>query len=237
MAADTPQLQWLRSLSSAQLAEATLAVTQLGQEVAAVASRVSGEHELRTAGWDRRLNLAKLEWSHGLNTLRAECAAQLAEADELIALQKEEADLFREEALLRVAQRDMAEQRLLTVQAGQRRLLLRARSAVRRAEEAEVEAAEATAAADRAASEHEAARRRAEAERDVLVAALAIGEGETGYLEAIAHDASLPVAQRESSMLRAKLHALNELTAKHAATAGASAHAIAEAEWRAAQAT
>ena len=230
------QLGWLRNLSKAQLSEATLAVVQIQKEVNALATRVNGEHELRSLGWERRLALAKREWQDDLEAMRTECSIMLKEADELVALQREEAELYREEALLRVAQRDAAEQKVLMLQGSQRRLVLRARGALRRAEEAEAEAAEATAAADRASASNEAARRRAEAERDVLVAALAIGEGEDGYLERIAHDQSLPVAQRESAMLRAKLQDLRDMAAKHAVDAGAVAHAMAEVELREARA-
>ena len=230
------QLGWLRNLSKAQLSEATLAVVQIQKEVNALATRVNGEHELRSLGWERRLALAKREWQDDLEAMRTECSIMLKEADELVALQREEAELYREEALLRVAQRDAAEQKVLMLQGSQRRLVLRARGALRRAEEAEAEAAEATAAADRASASNEAARRRAEAEREVLVAALAIGEGEDGYLERIAHDQSLPVAQRESAMLRAKLQDLREMAAKHAVDAGAVAHAMAEVELREARA-
>ena len=65
-AAATDTLEWLRNLSATQLADATLAINQVSQELNAVASRVSGEHELRTAGWERRLALAQGEWQRSL---------------------------------------------------------------------------------------------------------------------------------------------------------------------------
>jgi hypothetical protein len=121
------QLGWLRNLSKAQLSEATLAVVQIQKEVNALATRVNGEHELRSLGWERRLALAKREWQDDLEAMRTECSIMLKEADELVALQREEAELYREEALLRVAQRDAAEQKVLMLQGSQRRLVLRAR--------------------------------------------------------------------------------------------------------------
>lgn len=71
------QLEWLRSLSSAQLADATGAISSLSDELAAIASRISGEHEVRTAGWDRRLTTAKAEWNRALEQLQAECVVAI----------------------------------------------------------------------------------------------------------------------------------------------------------------
>ena len=229
------QLEWLRSLSSAQLADATGAISSLSDELAAIASRISGEHEVRTAGWDRRLTTAKAEWNRALEQLQAECVVQLQEADELIALQREEASLLREEVALRSAQRDVAEERLAVATANQRRLVVRVRAAVRRAEAAEAEAAEAVVAADRASAEHRDGRLRAEAERGVLASALAIGEGSLAYLQ-IAQDGALPAAQREAAMLRHKLQSMHELARRHAADAAGSTHAIAEVQMRSARA-
>ena len=64
-----------------------------------------------------------------LEELGAECAAQLAEADELLELQREEVQLLREESQLRTTQRDEAQRRLAAVEASQRKLLVRARAA------------------------------------------------------------------------------------------------------------
>ena len=222
-------VEWLANVSSSQLAQASVAVEDLSNDLASAVHRLSGEAEARNHAWERRLTVARAEWDRGLDAVRAECRMQLQEADELIKLQQDESAVLKEEAELRKSQRDLVQRRLTATEAEQRRLLVRARAAVRRAEAAEAEAAEATAAADAAAAEHERARKRAEAERDVLVAALAISEGAGEYLE-LAADGSKPAAQREAAMLARKLESMNELVRRHAADAAGASHLIADAE-------
>ena len=222
-------LQWLSQTAQLQLAESTGAVSQLQGELASAASRLSGEAEARSAAWEKRLASARADWASALEQLKAECVAQLLQADELLRLQREEASVLREENELRQAQRATVAKRLAESEAQQRQMLIRARAAVRRAEAAEAEAVEATTACDRECAEHESARQRAEAERDVLATALAIGEGTAEYLE-IALDESVPGVGREAEMLRAKLRSMAALVQRHAADAASASHAIADAD-------
>ena len=57
-------------------------------------------------------SIAKAEWQRDLDAVRTECRAQLVEADQLIKLQKEEANMLREEVELRRSQRDLVQRRL-----------------------------------------------------------------------------------------------------------------------------
>ena len=165
-------VEWLANVSANQLAQANVAVEGLSNELSGAVLRLSGEAEARNQTWEKKLSTAKAEWMRALDGVRADCRAQLVEADELIRLQQEQATALKEESALRQSQRELVQQRLAAAEAEKRKMLVRTRAAVRKAEAAEAEAAEATAAADQQAAEHARARKRAEAERDVLVAAL-----------------------------------------------------------------
>ena len=222
-------LEWLSYVAATQLAETSVAVETLATDLRHAESRLTGEAEVRNTQWDRRLATARAEWQRGLDALRIECRAQLAEADQLVTLQREEVSMLREEVELRKSQSDVVQRRLTATEAEQRKLLVRARAAVRRAEAAEAEAAEATAAADTQSEEHAQARKRAESERDVLVSALAIIEGSDEYLD-VANDSSHSVGAREEALLRAKLRSMSQLVRTHAAGAAGAAHAVADAQ-------
>ena len=111
-AAQAQALQWLREVASTQLAEGSLAVETLARELSLVLARLSGETEARTSAWEKRLAQARSEWARNLELVRAECSSQLAEADEMCELQREESVVSREERDLARAQRDLTERRL-----------------------------------------------------------------------------------------------------------------------------
>ena len=104
-------LEWLSVVASTQLAESSVAVEALATDLRHAEQRLSGEAEARSAQWERRLTNARAEWQCGLDALRVECRAQLAEADQLVSLQREEANMLREEVALRRSQRDLVQRR------------------------------------------------------------------------------------------------------------------------------
>ena len=222
-------LEWLSLVSTAQLAEASVAVETVQSDLRHAESRLAGEAEARNHIWERRLAKAKSEWQRGLDALRTECRSQLQEADRLVNKQKDESKRLREEVELRASERDQVAARLAATEAEARTALTNQRAAARRAEEAEAEAKAATAAADEQSAEHERARQKAEAERDVVLSAMKLSEDASSYLE-IATDTSHSTGSREEAMLRAKLKSMSELMRSHAAGAAGAAHAVSDAE-------
>ena len=97
-----------RTTAGAQLSECSLAVAQMSQQVQLANSRLSGEHALQQASWERRLAVAQTEWEHAIDRLRGECASRLREADELLALRAEEATVAKDESKLLEAKLEFA---------------------------------------------------------------------------------------------------------------------------------
>ena len=53
-------LSWLRDTCASQMAEHSLAVAQLSSKLTLVLSRLSGEQDLRSSTWDRRLAIMQV---------------------------------------------------------------------------------------------------------------------------------------------------------------------------------
>ena len=81
--------------TTSQLADAILHAQQLEQEVLGVMARVKGELSGSGDVRQQRLNVARGEWNLELDALQSACGAQLREADELLELQREEAERKR----------------------------------------------------------------------------------------------------------------------------------------------
>ena len=203
-------IEWLRVTAGAQLAEASLAVAQMSQQMALVQSRFAGEQSLHQASWDRRLALAQAEWGSQCERLRAECGSSLREAEELLALRAEEASVAKAEKELLEAQLDFARRELGVQRRLLRHLLERAHGAELREAEARTEAQAQVEDAAQRASAHDEHRRRAEVERGVAVAALGILDGAEAYLELLG-DVSISPAAREIAMLKARLREAEQL--------------------------
>ena len=194
-------VEWLRVTAGAQLAEDSLAVAQMSQQMALVQSRFAGEQSLQQASWERRLALAQAEWGSQCDRLRTGCASSLMEAEELLALRAEEASVAKGETTLLEAQLDFARRESGVQRSLLRQLLERVHGAELREAEARGEAQAQVEEAARRAAAHDEQRRRAEVERGVAVAALGILDGAEAYLE-ILGDVSASAAVREIAMLK-----------------------------------
>ena len=203
-------IEWLRVTAGAQLAEDSLAVAQMSQQMALVQSRFTGEQSLQQASWERRLALAQAEWSSQCERLRTECASSLREAEELLALRAEEASVAKGEATLLEAQLDFARRESGVQRSLLRQLLERVHGAELREAEARGEAQTQVEEAAQRAAAHDEQRRRAEVERGVAVAALGILDGAEAYLELLG-DVSISPAAREIAMLKARLREAEQL--------------------------
>ena len=202
---------WLRTTAGAQLSECSLAVAQMSQQVQLANSRLSGEHALQQASWERRLAVAQTEWEHAIDRLRGECASRLREADELLALRAEEAAVAKDESKLLEAKLEFAHKEAAVRSNLLRQLLERVHGAELRESEAARDLQAKVELANRLVATHEEERKRAEAERDVAVAALGILDGAPAYLDLLGDVARSPTA-REIAMLKAKLKETSDLT-------------------------
>ena len=153
-------IEWLRTACANQLAENSLSVAQLSQQLTLVQSRLTGEHSLQQASWERRLASAQAEWGEQLDRVRAECASNLKAAEELLAHRADEADVAKEEARLLEAKLEFAGKKSAVQSNLLRQLLERVHGAeLREVEVAQDMQARVVQAAQVAAS-HEEQRRR-----------------------------------------------------------------------------